>query len=91
MGSGLIRACDVLGLSHHLAPCVINETNSVAERYVQGIHDGMLVLLVRAGRPAALWPYDATCYVMLCNITDMKPNQEGDPGTTKWHARTGTP
>lgn len=48
-GSGVIRACNVLGPKYDLATPEVSETNAVAERYVQKVQDGMRVLLVHAG------------------------------------------
>ena len=48
-GSGIIRACNMLGLNYDLSTPEVHETNAVAERYAQYIQDGMRVLLVHAG------------------------------------------
>lgn len=44
-GSGIIRACNLLGLNYELPTPAVDDTNAVAERYVHHAQDGMEVLL----------------------------------------------
>lgn len=51
-GSGIIRACTLLGLNYVLSTPEVHETNATAERYVQYVQEGMRVLLGHDGIPA---------------------------------------
>lgn len=53
MGSGIITACNPLGLNSDLAAPDVHETNAAAGRYVQDVQYGLCTLLFRYGLPAA--------------------------------------
>lgn len=59
--SGLIRACNRLGLNYDISTPEVPETSAVAERRVQDVQDGMRVLLVHAGLLAV-------CLVVRCKL-----------------------
>lgn len=89
--SGIMRACIRVGLNTGLSTPDVSATITVAERSGQEVRYGMCELLLRAGLPAAFWPYAAICYAMMCNTGDMVPHQDDYLGMTKWHAQTSAP
>lgn len=74
--SGLIKACNLLGLHYVLSTPDVHGTNAVAGRSVQDAQDGMRVRLGHAGTPAVCWRYAASCCVILSNLLDVAVNHD---------------